>query len=174
MPVIWDNLIGSLSGSMGDIIGYNGQLIPINERFFKGGDSFPGFQLAGIGPRDTFVSGNTGAVGGNVYAIGNASVRLPSFLPEDYGITTSLFTYFGTLGRIDGKVAWNCQNPPLPPNQNQAATCVRDNLAFRASAGLGVGWKSPFGPIQIDFGVPLAKAPYDRTEFIHFSAGTGL
>lgn len=172
-PVLWNGFVASFTASAGDIIGYGGQGIPIQERFFKGGDSFPGFQLAGIGPRDTFVSGNQGAVGGNVYAIGNANLRLPSFLPEDYGISTSLFTYFGTLGRIDGKVPWNCADPStlLP---GQTPTCVKDNLAFRASAGIGVGWKSPFGPIQIDFGVPLAKTGYDRTEFIHFSAGTGL
>ncbi|MBV9332222.1 MAG: outer membrane protein assembly factor BamA, partial [Alphaproteobacteria bacterium] len=172
MPVLWDNLIGSISGSMGDILGYGGQLIPINERFFKGGDSFPGFQLAGIGPRDTFVPGNEGAVGGNVYAIGNANLRLPSFLPEDYGITTSLFTYFGTLGRVDDKVPWNCLNPP--PLPTEPPTCVKDNLAFRASAGIGIGWKSPFGPIQVDIGLPLIKTRYDRPELIHFSAGTGL
>jgi outer membrane protein insertion porin family len=171
-PVIFDNLIGSFTGSIGDIIGYDGQQIPIDERFFKGGDSFPGFQLAGIGPRDTLVSGDQGAVGGNVYAIGNASIRLPDFLPADYGITTSLFTYFGTLGRVDGKVFYNCNATATPTGA--APTCVRDNLAFRASAGLGVGWKSPFGPIQIDFGIPLAKTPYDRSELIHFSAGTGL
>jgi outer membrane protein insertion porin family len=171
-PVIWDTLIGSITGSVGDILGYDGQTIPIDERFFKGGDSFPGFQLAGIGPRDTLVPGDAGAVGGNVYAIGNASIRLPDFLPSDYGITTSLFTYFGTLGRVDGKVFYNCNAAATPIGSSQ--TCVRDNLAFRASAGIGVGWKSPFGPIQIDFGIPLAKAPYDRAELIHFSAGTGL
>lgn len=173
-PVLWESMVGSLSFTAGDILGYDGQDIPINYRFFKGGDSFPGFSQAGIGPRDTFVSGNIGAVGGNVFAIGNASIRLPSFLPEDYGITTSLFDYFGTLGRIDGKVPWNCQNPPAGPFAGQTPTCIRDNLAFRMSAGIGIGWKSPFGPIQIDLGVPVFKAGYDRAELIHFSAGTGL
>jgi outer membrane protein insertion porin family len=166
-PIIWDDLVGSLSGDVGDILGYDGQTIPIQERFFKGGDSFPGFQLAGIGPRDIDVPGDQGAVGGNVYAIGNASVRLPNFLPEDYGISTSLFTYFGTLGHIDsGKLSNNCLVG--------SSSCIKDNLAFRASAGIGIGWKSPFGPIQIDLGIPLAKTSYDRAEIIHFSAGTGL
>jgi outer membrane protein insertion porin family len=173
-PVLWGSMVGSLNFSAGDIIGYNGQQIPINYRFFKGGDSFPGFQLAGIGPRDTFIGGNTGAVGGNVYAIGNATLRLPNFLPEDYGITTSLFDYFGTLGRIDGKVPWNCQPVPQPPFTGQPPTCVRDNLALRMSAGIGIGWKSPFGPITIDLGIPIFKTKYDRAEFIHFNAGTGL
>jgi outer membrane protein insertion porin family len=170
-PVFWGSMVGSFNVSAGDILGYNGQQIPINYRFFKGGDSFPGFQLAGIGPRDTFIGGNTGAVGGNVYAIANATLRLPNFLPEDYGITTSLFDYFGTLGRIDGKVSWNCQ---VSPPAGDPATCVKDNLALRMSAGIGIGWKSPFGPITIDLGVPIFKTKYDKAEFIHFNAGTGL
>src|SRR5262249_28881858 len=111
-PVLWESMVGSLSFTAGDILCYDRQDNPINYPFFKGGASFPGFKKAGIGPRDIFISGSNGAVGGNVYAIGNANIRLPNFLPEDYGITTSLFDYFGTLGRIDGKVPWNCQNPP--------------------------------------------------------------
>jgi outer membrane protein insertion porin family len=175
-PVLWNSVVGSLSGDIGDIVGYGDDTIPINERFFKGGDSFPGFQLAGIGPRDRIVQGNAGAIGGNVYAIGDAAIRLPNFLPEDYGVTTSLFSYFGTLGHIDVPKVLPGQQPctsngPIPPNNT---SCIVDNLAFRASAGIGIGWKSPFGPIQIDLAVPLVKAPYDRTEFIHFSAGTGL
>jgi outer membrane protein insertion porin family len=49
-----------------------------------------------------------------------------------------------------------------------------DNLALRASAGLSIGWKSPFGPIQIDLGVPFIKTDYDRPQIIHFTAGTGF
>ncbi len=52
-------------------------------------------------------------------------------------------------------------------------TCVRDNLAFRASAGISVQWKSPFGPVQIDLGLPYIKTSYDRPQIIHFSTATG-
>jgi outer membrane protein insertion porin family len=168
-PVIWDDFIGSFTAQAGYITGYNGENIRINERFFKGGDSFRGFQLAGIGPRDVNIPGTGGAVGGNVYAIGTIQFRIPNFLPSDYGVGTSLFTDFGTLGKLDGDHSLLCPGGP-----SVSVSCIRDDLAFRASAGLTVSWKSPFGPIQISVGIPLAKASYDKTELIHFNAGTGL
>ncbi len=161
-PVIWDDLIGSFRIKSGYITGYDGQYVRLNERFFKGGDSFRGFKLAGIGPRDIRASGQS-AVGGDAYAIGTFELRLPSFLPADYGITTSLFTDFGTLGHIDAGV------PPCTPT-----SCIRDNMALRASAGISIGWKSPFGPVQIDLGMPFIKTGYDKTQIIRFSAGTGF
>lgn len=181
-PLIWDSVIASLTGSAGYITGYDGQTVRISERFFKGGDSFRGFALAGIGPRDVAVGNNAGAIGGNVYAIGTAQVRVPNFLPDDYGITTALFSDFGTLGRIDRDANTVTVSPILgipcshlkPGSPLAGSSCVADNLALRASAGISVGWKSPFGPIQVDLGMPFVKTPYDRPEIIHFSAGTGF
>ncbi len=161
-PIIWSDLIGSLKLTAGYITGYGGQFVPLNERFFRGGDSFPGFKLAGVGPRD-IVSGSYGAVGGDAYAIGSTRVRLPDFMPASYGISLSLFSYFGTLGHIDSG-----------PGVCTPTSCVKDNMAFRMSVGLSVGWKSPFGPVEIDFGVPIIKAPYDQTQNILFSTQTGL
>ena len=158
-----DSVISSLSLSAGMISSYDGTPVPINQRFFKGADTFRGFALAGVGPRDTVQPINTGAVGGDVYAIGTAAARLPDFLPQSYGVTMGLFTDFGTVGRIDNVIR-SCS----------PTSCVKDNLAFRASAGVSVGWKSPFGPIKIDLGLPLVKAPYDRPQIIHFGASTGL
>jgi outer membrane protein insertion porin family len=163
-PVIWDDLIGAFKLKAGYITGYGGQKVRLNERFFKGGDSFRGFKLAGIGPR--YVRGGSqSAVGGNAYIIGSAELRLPEFLPSSYGISLSLFSDFGTLGHIDSGV------PPCLPS---STTCIKDNMAFRASAGISVGWKSPFGPVQIDIGMPIAKTSYDKSQIIRFSAGTGL
>jgi outer membrane protein insertion porin family len=181
-PLIWDSVVASLTGSAGYITGYDGQNVRISERFFKGGDSFRGFALAGIGPRDVAVGNNAGAVGGNVYAIGTFQVRVPNFLPDDYGISTSLFSDFGTLGRVDRLPTDVTVSPynhqpcsTLKIGSGEAGTtCLADNLALRASAGVSVGWKSPFGPIQVDLGMPFLKAPYDRPEIIHFSAGTGF
>jgi len=161
-PVIWDNLIGSFRLKGGYITGYGGQHVRLNERFFKGGDSFRGFKLAGIGPRDIRASGQS-AIGGDAYLIGSAELRLPDFLPADYGISLSLFSDFGTLGHIDAGV------PPCT-----AVSCIKDNMAFRASAGISIGWKSPFGPVQIDLGLPIVKENYDKSQIIRFSTMTGL
>ena len=84
-------------GDAGYIGGWGGDNIRINDRFFKGGDSFRGFQIAGIGPRDTNPSFQE-ALGGNLYAIGTVELSVPNYLPEQYGIKTALFTDFGTLG----------------------------------------------------------------------------
>jgi outer membrane protein insertion porin family len=165
--LIGDSFVGSLTLSSGYITGYGGTFIPIQERYFKGGDSFRGFKLAGIGPRDTAVTGDAGAVGGDFYAIGTAEVRLPDMLPADYGMKFSLFSDFGTLGHLDSAVSRFCGTV------SGYTSCIKDNLALRVSAGISIGWKSPFGPVQIDLGLPLLKAPYDKAQIIHFSAGTG-
>jgi outer membrane protein insertion porin family len=163
-PFFGDSVIGSFSGTAGYITGYAGALLPINERFFKGGDSFRGFKVAGIGPRDLAAPKDQGAIGGDAFVIGTVQARLPSLLPESYGITTSLFTDFGTLGKVDNITTRSCT----------IASCIRDNMAFRASAGISIGWKSPFGPINIDMGIPFVKESYDRPQIIHFSTATGL
>jgi outer membrane protein insertion porin family len=162
-PMFWDSTVGSINFQSGFITGYDGQTIPIQERFFKGGDSFRGFAQAGVGPRDTVVTGNQGAVGGDFFAIGSAQMRLPNFLPDSYGVNLALFSDFGTVGHLD---------TPIPACT--LTSCIKDNLAMRASAGVAVAWKSPFGPITIDLGVPFLKTKYDKAQIIYFSAGTGL
>jgi outer membrane protein insertion porin family len=163
-------IVSSLTARLGYITGYDGSLVPFNNRFFDGGDTFRGFALAGIGPRDIVAPSNTGALGGTVRAIGSAQLRFPSLIPESYGVGFSLFTDFGTMGRLDnfsgGRVCTGAQYSGI-------GTCVKDNLAFRGSAGISVSWKSPFGPVQIDLGLPYAKTSYDRAQIIHFSTATG-
>jgi len=155
-------VVGSLSFNGGYITGYDGTPVPIQQHFFKGADTFRGFGIAGVGPRDLNAPTNTGAIGGNVFAIGTLSAALPNLVPESYGVKLALFSDFGTVGRVDNVIR-SCT--PL--------SCVKDNLAFRASAGISIHWVSPFGPIQIDLGLPIVKAKYDRPQIIHFSGATG-
>jgi outer membrane protein insertion porin family len=161
--------IFSLQGQAGYINGWGGDVVRINDRFFKGGDTFRGFQIAGIGPRDislqTTNSSLVGdALGGKLFAIGTAELTVPTPIPAQYGIKTALFSDFGTMGLLDEAVK---RNPDGTPNPN-----IKDDLALRASAGLSVRWKSPMGPLEFDFSKVLAHAPYDRKETFRFQTTT--
>ena len=150
-------LVGEFAVNAGYISGFGGVAIPINERFFKGGPSFRGFQIAGVGPRD--IAANA-ALGGQLYAIGTYQVRLPAIFPPDYGIALSAFSDFGTLG-LDRSKKLEC-----------GANQCEDSLALRASAGIAVNWKSPFGPVEVDIGYPFLQEKYDKPQAIRLSAGT--
>jgi outer membrane protein insertion porin family len=173
-PIFWDKFVASFRESAGYIQGYDGQSVILTDRFFKGGDSFRGFALAGVGPRELNVPNND-AVGGDAYAIGSLELRIPDYLPADYGISSSLFTDFGTVGHIDsGTNLPGTTSSSLPCVKGSGIPCIRDNMAFRMTAGLAIAWKSPFGPVQIDLALPIVKESYDQPRIIWFSAGTGL
>lgn len=153
----------SLSGSSGYIAGWGDDAIRINDRFYKGGNSFRGFRVAGIGPRDISF-GRSDALGGEAFAIGSAELTVPTFIPQQYGIRASLFTDFGTLGMLDDKVKLGKDGKPLAG--------IYDDLSLRASAGLSVFWRSPMGPIRFDFSQILQREDYDRVETFRFSQTT--
>ncbi len=156
------NWVVSLQGSSGYVSSWGGDATRINDRFFKGGNSFRGFETAGMGPRDL----NTrDALGGNFYAVGTAELTVPNYLPEQYGIKTSLFADVGTLGMLDDRYTI-VRSTGLPdPN-------IVDDLALRASAGLSIHWKSPMGPVRFDLSKVLASELYDEVETFRFSTST--
>lgn len=166
------DLILSAHLDAGYITGWGGQDVRINDRFFKGGLSFRGFDVAGIGPRIVRLQTNTdgsitqigqSALGGKAFAIGSLELQFPTGLPKDYGIKTALFVEGGTLGLLDDadKVVSDTTN-----------FVVKDGLDFRASAGISVFWKSPFGPVRFDFSRVLSKEPYDDVKTFRFSQTT--
>ncbi|MGV8951461.1 MAG: outer membrane protein assembly factor BamA [Cypionkella sp.] len=151
----------STTASAGYISGWGGDPIRINDRFFKGGNSFRGFETAGIGPRDLTTQD---ALGGNFYAIGTVQLTVPNFLPEQYGIRTELFVDVGTLGALDDRYTVNAQGLPDPN--------IVDELNLRASAGVSIHWRSPMGPIRFDLSQIIGSEEYDRTETFRFSTST--
>ena len=156
------DFILSLTTTGGFINGWDGNAIRIGDRFYRGGDSFVGFQLAGIGPRDTQFGD---ALGGKLYAIGEIQETLPNGLPAQYGIKTAFISDIGTLGLLDRASKFN-------PLTNSPLTTVRDDLGLRASVGVSVFWKSPLGPLRFDIAEPVAKEPYDVVQVFRFSTNT--
>jgi len=155
-------LVLMLEGQAGDVEPWGNDYIRINDRLYLGGDSFRGFQIAGIGPRDILYGD---ALGGKFYAKGTVELSIPNGLPEQYGIQTGLFAEAGTLGILDARAK-------VDPSTGLADPNIRDELALRASAGITVYWKSPMGPLRFDLSQILKKQPYDRTETFQFRTTT--
>ena len=125
----------------------------IGDRFFPGSDNFRGFRFGGAGPRDV---GTNDALGGNTYYVITPELSIPLGLPKELGISGRVFSDIGSSFGLD-----NVKGPD-----------IKDTASIRAAAGVGITWKSPFGPIRIDFSRPYLKEKFDRSEFLRFSFGT--
>jgi outer membrane protein insertion porin family len=143
--------IGSAGFSGGNITGLS-EDVSINQRYFIGSQQFRGFQTAGIGPRDL----STGdALGANNYYVATGEVKFPLGLPEDLGVRGAVFSDLGSAWGLD-----------------QSGPNIVNDSTLRASAGVGIAWASPFGPIRVDFSDAFLKEDYDRTELVRFGFGT--
>ena len=147
-------------------------VIPLPERFFAGGGtSLRGFALNQAGPRDA-VTGFP--VGGQAMLVLNQEFRFPMRLPF---IGTSLggaFFYDGgnvysRLTRISFRTmlpspTFALQNPAQPPSSTNLSVCVtncsNELNYFAHTVGLGVRYKTPVGPIRIDFGYQLNRPSF--------------
>ncbi|MFI5001770.1 MAG: outer membrane protein assembly factor BamA [Reyranellales bacterium] len=148
---IADQWVISVAGEAGYILRI-AKPIRVVDSFFLGGDNFPGFATAGIGPRDA-ASGD--ALGGRAYYDSTLELTVPLGLPKEFGIVGKVFTEVGTLTKSDF-----------------SGPGVTDTGALRASLGFGIAWHSPFGPIRVDIARPYLKEPGDKTQLFRFNFGT--
>lgn len=153
---ITDDIVASVTATGGIIEGID-QDIRITDSFFLGGNNLRGFESAGVGPRDT----STGdALGGKKIVHGTFQFRFPIGLPDEYGITGTLFSDFGTLTDVDF-------DPALNPD-------IVDVSSLRVSWGTGLSWNSPVGPLSLDFAWPIRQEDFDKTEVFRFRIGTAF
>ncbi|MDR3497175.1 MAG: outer membrane protein assembly factor BamA [Ancalomicrobiaceae bacterium] len=171
------NLIGVLKLKAGNITGL-GKKIDIIDNFFIGGETIRGFADSGLGPRDiskvnvggTNYAANE-ALGARTYVAGSAEVNAPvPGTPEEFGLYYSLFADAGTVFNFDKSTlpAGYVKSKNCAPG----SSCYTDDSTIRTSVGVGVLWKSPFGPLRADFGFALTKGEGDVTQIFRFSGGT--
>ncbi|MBO5997602.1 MAG: outer membrane protein assembly factor BamA [Alphaproteobacteria bacterium] len=151
---IIDKWVFSLNASAGIIEGIN-QDVRINNAYFLGGYTLRGFESSGVGARD---KATDDALGGDWRVTGTAQLMFPLGLPEEFGIRGKLFVEGGTLGK---------------PSDFDRDTMLYSSK-IRVSTGFGLLWRSPMGPINIDFGFPIVKEPYDKKEVFRLNFGTGF
>lgn len=149
---VWDQVVLSALGEVGAIEGYGDEDVRINERFYLGGSTLRGFEDSGVGPRD---SATNDALGGNLFYRGSVEGSFPLGLPKELGILGHVFSDFGTLYELD-----------------ETGSGIQDESSIRVSAGLGLSWRSPFGPVRVDFAMPLVDEDFDEDEPFRFNFGT--
>jgi outer membrane protein insertion porin family len=111
-----------------------------------------GFAHNGIGPVEA-VTGEQ--LGGTTYFHATAEMQFPfPLLPENFGMRGALFADAATL------------------YGNALPTAVGTGMLWRASVGASLIWASPFGPLRIDYAVPVARAASDRVQNFNFGIST--
>ena len=150
---IADNWVLSLSGSGGMIHGL-GEDVKLLDRFFIGGNEVRGFKIDGIGPRDR---DSKDALGGEYFYAATVQVAFPLGFPEEFRIKGRLFNDVGSSWKL---------------KENDPNNLIEDSSSPRASAGFGITWVSPFGPLGVDIGYAYIKESFDRTELFRLNFGT--
>jgi outer membrane protein insertion porin family len=132
-----------LSGTFAD----EPPLLPLPERFFAGGDYGPrGFPVDGVGPMVIASNGVEYPTGGNAVVIGGAELRYN--LSRSFQLASFLDT---------GNVYLETQ--------------ALDLADLRWSAGFGVRYRTPIGPIRLDWGYVLDHEPGEARSRFSLSIG---
>jgi outer membrane protein insertion porin family len=144
------NFVLMLRSELGYGGGLGGKPLPFFKAYYGGGvGSVRGYETASLGPQD--VQGNT--TGGRRKIIGNIELffPMPGTKPGDQSVRLSVFA-------DAGEIYDNGTQPELE--------------SFRYSAGVGVAWNSPVGPLKFSYGYPLNQKPGDRIQRLQFQVGT--
>ncbi len=137
--------------------GLKGQPYPLFKNFYVGGlGSVRGFEQSTLGPSERNSSTNTAMIylGGPKKVVFNAELMMP-FPGAGNDRTLRLFG-FTDVGSAFGET------------QQVSAD------ALRASAGIGLSWISPMGPLRFSYAVPIRKQTEDKIQRLQFQIGTSF
>jgi outer membrane protein insertion porin family len=132
--------------------GIGGKQYPVFKNFYAGGiGSVRGYESSSLGVVDPQYYD---ALGGAKRLIGNAELQFP-FPGSGTDRSLRWFTFMDA-----GQV--------FPEGQKIRAS------ELRTSAGIGLSWISPVGPLKLSYAKPLNAKPGDRLERFQFQMGTGF
>ena len=132
--------------------------IPIYERFFAGGAySIRGYEERAIGPFDP---GSKDPLGGTSMLVGNVEYLYP------------LFGFLKVAAFYDVGNVWEKLG-----DIGSSGDTANNTGGFKSSFGLGLRIKTPIGPIMLDYGIPMDKAPGEDSKSsgrFHFSVSNSF
>ncbi len=150
---VFKDVVFMLNGELGYADSYGDNKFPFFKNFFAGGvNSVRGFENGTLGPRDIDpATGNDFSVGGTTRIVGNAEVFVPVPLIKDS--KSFRISAFFDAGRVFG---------------DEESISLGD---LRYSAGVGVSWFSPFGPLKLVLAKPINEEDGDQTQTLQFQFG---
>ncbi|RWA85828.1 outer membrane protein assembly factor BamA [Mesorhizobium sp.] len=151
------DLVGLISAGAGHVEGYGNDGLRIFDQFQSSTKMIRGFASDGIGPVDSDGAGDH--LGGTTYFNASAEAQFPlPVIPESFGLRGAVFVDTATLygSEVDSALV------------NSSTT----GMQWRASVGLSLMWASPFGPIRIDYAVPVKKEATDDVQEFNFGLAT--
>jgi outer membrane protein insertion porin family len=125
--------------------------VKLTERIFLPASKLRGFRSGGVGPKD-----GSDYIGGNYATSVNLSTSLPQILPEYQSVDFVLFFDAGNVFGVD----YN--------------SSIDKSDKIRSSAGIGVDWLTPVGPLSFSLSETFSKANTDTTESFRFNLGTSF
>ncbi len=150
-PLTKDVTLG-LFGDFGYGRAFGSTQYPTFKNYYAGGiGSVRGYETSSLGPGVDPVA-NT-PLGGQTKMIGSAEVSLPIFGSGNDRSFRSFF--FFDAGNV------------FPVGAIELSE-------LRYSAGFGLTWISPIGPMKFSYGFPLRRKPEDRVQRLQFQVGTGF
>lgn len=142
-----------INSELGWGVGLGGKPYPIFKNFYGGGlGSVRVFEAGSLGPVDV-----TGSYSGGSKRF-NTNAEL--YLPVPGSGNDKSFRIFGFM---DAGNVWG--------------SGLAEKVSFdtiRVSAGLGLSWISPMGPLRLSYGKPIRKQRTDRIEKFQFQIGTAF
>lgn len=147
------NFTFMLNGELGYADNYGGKNYPFFKNFFVGGvNSVRGYDNGAIGPREVDPTrGRDFAVGGTRKIVGNAELFMPvPFIKNTSQFRLSAFVDGGTVYADNQRIEFG---------------------ELRYSAGVGVSWFSPFGPLKLVLAKALNAKDGDQTQTLQFNMG---
>lgn len=119
-------------------------------RYFLGGETLRGFDYAGVGSRNWLYTNYS--LGGMWKINGSTQLNFPIFIPDEYQVKGFVFMDYGILGKPPKREDYYFGRP----------NDIDDDL--RTSAGVGIYWNTPMGPMNFSWGWPLKMNKYDREQ----------
>ncbi len=160
-------------------LGYGNDL-PFYENFYAGGyGSVRGYEASTLGPRSqTYfdainddVRFKDEEIGGNALVSFGSELILPMPFKGDWAdqVRPVLFAEGGQVFDTTDKEDRTFTNPNTGVDTN-VPLLTQDN-SMRFSAGAGVTWYTPIGPISLSYAVPIGDKEGDETEKVQFQIG---